>query len=344
IYINGKDDCTNYAFTAATGALSQNDNIKLGVDDFSVSTRSLYGQIDEAAIWNRALSAEEINELYQNFKSLRFQVRSGNALPLLGDFVGPDGTTNSVYKGDNDELISTNGFNVSDIYAQYRAFLYADYYGVSSNSPILEAVSLSSKQGGLENMDNTSQDFMSGFFDQNVRLTVDVDVNAYVGIAKKPVGGYYTNATYVSRIITNPVGSVSWTDIDWIMAGEEIDADQLASDMDGLIGLYHCHNWADASSSGHGGTASPGNYTSMAKLGSGSAVFNGTSDYIHTFNYGATAVKSVEFWINNNNADDSLIEFSAGKYVSISNRMINVSGYLTNQPIVYVNGYATSPK
>ena len=58
------------------------------------------GRIDEVAVHNRALIDEELRDHYRSGTGdIRFQVRVGDdPLPLDGDFIGPDGTTNSYFR------------------------------------------------------------------------------------------------------------------------------------------------------------------------------------------------------------------------------------------------------
>ena len=79
------------------------------------------GDIDEVAIYNRALSASEVLERYKRgVCSLKFQARSGSADPPTGDFVGPDGTTCTYF---TDASGDEEGINVPDNrYFQYKAY------------------------------------------------------------------------------------------------------------------------------------------------------------------------------------------------------------------------------
>lgn len=72
-----------------------------------------HGIIDEIAIWNRALDANEITQLYQRGASrLKFQVRSCDDDHCIGEtWKGPDGTSSTYFS----ELLnmSTQAFTPS---------------------------------------------------------------------------------------------------------------------------------------------------------------------------------------------------------------------------------------
>ena len=61
-YVNGVLSVSDPFYTY--GLFSQNDYFKAFVDDFS-SGWTAFGNIDEIGIWNRALTAEEIEQLYE---------------------------------------------------------------------------------------------------------------------------------------------------------------------------------------------------------------------------------------------------------------------------------------
>ncbi len=57
------------------------------------------GRIDEVAVHNRALIDEELRDHYRSGTGdIRFQVRVGDSANLTGDFIGPDGTTNTFFR------------------------------------------------------------------------------------------------------------------------------------------------------------------------------------------------------------------------------------------------------
>lgn len=90
IYLNGVLDGQN-ALTGALATTAQACNI--GARQNGAYT--FPGQIDEVAIWNRALHANEIKQLYQRGASrLKYQVRTCNDNACAGEsWQGPDGTS-----------------------------------------------------------------------------------------------------------------------------------------------------------------------------------------------------------------------------------------------------------
>ncbi|NQU17898.1 MAG: Ig-like domain-containing protein [Candidatus Saganbacteria bacterium] len=92
------------------------------------------GLIDEAAIFNRALSSAEVLSFFnRGVLRQKYQVRSGSANPPTGDFVGPDGTTSSFYSeldSNNSGLTPPSDISLSNVsdnrYFQYKAYLDRD--------------------------------------------------------------------------------------------------------------------------------------------------------------------------------------------------------------------------
>jgi hypothetical protein len=104
------------------------------------------GKIDEAAIWNRALHADEAKQLYQRGASrLKYQVRTCNDNACADElWQGPDGTSGSFFSEINNTTSPLDGLGdvkktspsmlfsnfttppVSNQYFQYRAILESD--------------------------------------------------------------------------------------------------------------------------------------------------------------------------------------------------------------------------
>ena len=113
-YLNGDNDGNIPAWSTGSSGAHCSIGKSGGRNYFS-------GLIDEVAIYNRALSASEVLEHYKRGAcNLKFQVRSGSADPPTGDFVGPDGTTDTYFTDASGEDM---GINVSDNqYFQYKAY------------------------------------------------------------------------------------------------------------------------------------------------------------------------------------------------------------------------------
>ncbi|MDI6774538.1 MAG: LamG domain-containing protein [Verrucomicrobiota bacterium] len=310
----------------------------------------MLGLLDEVAIYNRALSPQELALLYTNYARshpCKFQLRSSSATNNLAlkAFVGPDDTANTFYSA-NDALRDGIEFDQQARYAQYRCYFSSSVD--MKKSPRLDAVGLYSTKGAQ--IDNVLGDFSQGLRDAtapddqaNVTWRPLGDHEPFVGLLKRAEGANETNGVFVSRVITNPAGPLAWNQIAWTCGGEGVDADTPANQISGLIGLYQ-DNWSDVSLHGHGGTVSPGYsaYSDIAKLGSKSLPFNGTADYVDTF--GFATIRSLEFWVRNENDSDALMALTGASSLSISNRMVTVLGFGAQSPAIYVNGNPNSTR
>ena len=136
-------------------------------------------KLDEVAIWERALSAVEIRDLYRGLSAVRFRVRSGSALPLSGAFIGPDGTESSDYFGFAEKLVTTNNFSISDHHMQYRAFLYSD--AAQSATPYVRSVTLENSDGSFIT-DGSWGQFDQGSRDAGIANATDYVGTPYLGI------------------------------------------------------------------------------------------------------------------------------------------------------------------
>ncbi|MCK5850098.1 MAG: laminin G domain-containing protein, partial [Kiritimatiellae bacterium] len=339
LYIDGALAKTGGSLSST---INQNDSFKIGVDDYNTTTRTSDGLIDEVAIWDRALSSNDVAALYVNYATMypvRMQVRSGDSVATIvtNQFVGPDGTTNSFYPSGSQELIDCDDFGVSNLFAQYSTHLYSSEDG--TKTPYLASVGFL----GTEDIgyDDSLYDFERGDFALNTEVSNLSDPWPYVGLAKNINGGYQTSGIFESRVMQAVSGPDStWNEITWTFAGEGLD-----NDLSGMIGMYHCENsWADSCAIGgvQSGNAIALTYTNAAKIGTQSAVFDGLNAMVD--NFGIASLQSVEFWINNDNADDAVMSLTGLSFVSISNHMIIVSGFANAYPEVYINGSSASPR
>ncbi|MFC1463201.1 LamG-like jellyroll fold domain-containing protein, partial [Verrucomicrobiota bacterium] len=300
-----------------------------------------YGLLDEVAVFDRSLTGSEVLNLYRG-SSLRFRVRSAAVLPLSGDFVGPDGTSNTWYHADHEALVSGGNFSTTNArYAQYRVNLFSDFS--LSKTPYLESVGLFSTQG--VQYDSTVVDYKAGTNWYNVTNHPAAGTEQYVGMAGKDNGGYFTNGYYESRVIDGGHVSVQWRSMTWTLGQE------WGNDADGLIGLYHMDTfWIDeATMPGQMGDNS-GNFANIAwstvnaKLGQTAGTFDGASSHAWGLGFGTTSVLSIAFWINNENLNDGIMDLASGKYICITNRTVTAEGFEGNRPAIYVNGGAASRK
>ncbi len=115
-----------------TGTLNQSANdMKIGV---FYTSNSLYfdGQIDEVFVFNRALSATEVADIYKRGAlKLKHQVRSCDDAACSGEtFIGPDGTSSTYYEWGTTNSTSTPSFSLTNVadnqYFQYKAYFETD--------------------------------------------------------------------------------------------------------------------------------------------------------------------------------------------------------------------------
>lgn len=106
----------------------------------------------------------------------------------------------------------------------------------------------------------------------------------------------------------------------------------------GLLGSWHFEEGAgitaaDTSGNGKNGTLSSGvSRTTSGKSGKGLS-FNGWDSYVDCGNIGA--VNSVEFYIDDSNYSDGVLELNSSAGISISAGKITASGFIS--PEIYVN-------
>jgi hypothetical protein len=159
IFLNGVEGDSSPAPPIEYGSQAVHD---LTIGTFGTDSQSFNGLIDEVAIYDHALSADEIEARWERgAQRVRLQVRSCDD-PTCSDqeFVGPDGTADSYYtERCNRELGPPRELPTSDLdcdrdadgneddgadqavparrYAQYR--LYLDAVGVTQTPQILDA-------------------------------------------------------------------------------------------------------------------------------------------------------------------------------------------------------------
>ena len=167
------------AATAASIANSSNEMISGNQGGYLDVSGQLDGNVDELAVWTRALTATEVQQLYQRgVTRLSFQVRTCVRSDCSDNpsWRGPDGTSNQFFTEVHNNSNPSNGGNVAITdrvlpglpsfslsgfsslgltprrYSQYRIFLESEDTGTSCNygsgatacSPVLKSVSWTS--------------------------------------------------------------------------------------------------------------------------------------------------------------------------------------------------------
>ena len=325
LYLNG----TLAAQAVASGTITQKAPFVVGWWWYvSAFTRGLF---DEVVVYNRALSSSEILDRYNRGASLGVQVRSGNGLPLTGQFVGPDGTPGSFFTGNAGRLKSIGLFDNSAQYMQWRAIMSSD----SIRSPYLESVRVGGSTVSYYN--DVWRDFQQGSFQGVTNVPPILTTPAMV--LGKGNSGVSSNGVFTSRVLDAGSG-VNWTKIQWNQGGV------LAANLYGLAGLWHMDgSWGDSSTNTpvHNGTVVGGlNYTPLSKIGGFSSVFNGQNSYVNIPTSFGTTLQSAEFWIKTDTASGGILEFGASSpWLAVSNQIVVVNGWSGGNPLVYVNSRQT---
>ncbi|MCO4754552.1 MAG: LamG domain-containing protein [Bacteriovoracaceae bacterium] len=147
-YVNGE------VYANQTGInIPFNDTLDLIAGKRSANSWHYSGLMDEIAIWNRALTSDELNQLYRRGANrVKFQVRSCDD-SLCDDeaWIGPDGT-NTTYFSEfiNNDLIDGSGLPVGDVKTAAADILFSDFVSqAASNKYFQYRVLLESEDNDL---------------------------------------------------------------------------------------------------------------------------------------------------------------------------------------------------
>ena len=296
------------------------------------------GNMDEVALFDRALSAQEVWEIYTMPKSLLLQVRSGTDRTniLSKSFVGPNGDPGAYYGNRPQGFDNSEDFVRLDHYVQYQLTFLTP--SDASDTPYIDAIGFEGTRALV--FDNVYGDFLQGELPVEMETFPGNHDTPYVGLRKKQNGGYETSGSYVSKVMDGGA-SVFWDTLRWTGPAEQSIA------VDGLVGLWRMNGgFTDNSGNGNNPASIPDNpkdmgYSPNAKLGTESAIFNGSSSYV-ALDLGDATIQAVEFWVNAYDPSDGILEFSEERYIAQSNSLITAVGWPGNAPEVYVNGASTS--
>ncbi len=147
-YKNGQLDTTESV--QSIGFVNSNDPVSIGRGILSnggyYDSGQIYADLDEIAVYNRALSASEVLANYERGAGeLKFQARScpDQTCSANPPFVGPDGTANSYYTQPSGLLAPPHNIQLANIAAneffQYKSLFASALTGVS---PALSAVGI----------------------------------------------------------------------------------------------------------------------------------------------------------------------------------------------------------
>lgn len=152
VYVNGvQEGSEDYSGSINTNS----DPLRIGT--YYSGTYVFDGELDELSIWNRALSAAEVEDLFlRSANRIKYQVRVCDDAACSGeDFIGPDGTTATFYTERTSALSAgkpsktlTNLQNSGEgQYFQYYAKFETDD---SSFTPELLDLTITHSGGGAE--------------------------------------------------------------------------------------------------------------------------------------------------------------------------------------------------
>ena len=211
----------NFIGSAAGKINDSNSDILIGRNAGNSDINYFNGTIDEVAIWNRSLTADEIKELHiKGTTRLKAQVRacSDATCSTSPNYVGPDNTTNTYFT--NTSNLSTGLPNTT--FFQYKLFLETDnairnktpfiYNMTIGYSPTLfnsapNITLISPANGTYANSNSIFLNITVDDFDQD-SLTVDFMVNTSV------VNETFSNLTGFNRLNYTAVlndGFHNWT-------------------------------------------------------------------------------------------------------------------------------------
>ncbi len=171
-YINGVEQTISQPSTPLS---PNNPKCVIGYFDYSGGLHFFDGKVDEVAIWNRALSDNEILDLYKRGAlRLRTQVRSCDDSLCSGEvFIGPDGTSSTYYEWGDTNSANTPSFSLSNVlnnrYFQYKVFFETDN---SSYSPELKSFTTSYTLVNYPPDKPTNTSPADGNLDQDLNLSL----------------------------------------------------------------------------------------------------------------------------------------------------------------------------
>ncbi len=127
-------------------------DVRIGID--AQGAGSFLGNIDELAVFNRALTQEEVSAIYnRGGQTVKYQVRSCNDNLCDGEnFIGPDGSPNTYYSIEKNQVTSNPSIEFSNLnnnrYFQYKVTLEAH---TQNALPTIGSINLSYESYATDN-------------------------------------------------------------------------------------------------------------------------------------------------------------------------------------------------
>lgn len=290
LYINGAlvvEESSQYLGTINANAL------RLGGS--GGSGENLNGQMDEAALWNRAMSTEEVSDLYRRGANrLRFQVRSCDDAACSGEsFTGPGGSTSAYYTEELNTGLGLPSIAMSGV-SDNRYFQYQTTFDTSSAtlSPELLCTTINNVEDEVWNsrkcfdLDHTAV----GAEDQTeYQIYFDIDTASLVSAGKMQADGddirfVDTDGNVLPYFIADDMNTTStriWLKMDDIDAGttEEVCMYYGNADVSGVSSREDAFTY-DAQAKIYYVTANTaeGTVSSFSSYNSGNEVNVGTYD------------------------------------------------------------------
>ncbi len=161
IYVNGAQDTSAARVNGQLNWASNTANLDIARNSNSISSnRAWYaGALDEIALFNRMLTATEVNDFYKRGSlKLRQQVRSCDDALCAGEiFIGPGGTGATYYDDLNNTTNAPPSMTLSNL-ATNRYFQYKTYFDTDTASygPGLSSISGANNGSGTMNTTSTA--------------------------------------------------------------------------------------------------------------------------------------------------------------------------------------------
>ncbi len=208
IYVNGQ--LKNLQTTAAYDFADNTNDKLIGTGNSLLAIHFFNGTIDEVAVFNKTLSAEEVLNLYNRnspSSNLRFQVRTGNTNPITSDYVGSDSSSSSYFT-------QPSNFSLNSRYIQYKTYF--------NDTSKLYNVSVGYESSGTDisvSLDSPANNYLTNAFNINVTCSasstsqlsnVTVYYSKFGWLPSEPariISGTTNSSTFILSEITS---SVDW--------------------------------------------------------------------------------------------------------------------------------------
>ncbi|MBU0661180.1 hypothetical protein KKG22_03295 [Patescibacteria group bacterium] len=210
-YIDGVEDPNSYNVAGP---------IDIIPDDLTLSSNSQWAldgaTLDEVAIYNRVLSAEEISDRYiRGAANLTHQIRSCDDELCAGEnFIGPDGTNSTYFSELLNSTLTTPSVTVSGTIAQSKYIQYQTTFESidQMTNPKLYSVTIGEGCGNIATVaesiiDDTTDEFNTGTYNDTEWNGTNVLLNA--------TGLVNGTGEYISEVF-NVTSTATWQDFSWV--------------------------------------------------------------------------------------------------------------------------------